>query len=304
MKINDILQEGLSRILYHYTGYTSAIEILKSGKFLLTSALGTEADRSINNNKIFYLSTTRTIVGRYHTNSPYGVLFQLNGQCYNSKVSGIPVDYWGDRKPEYSKNGSNQSEAEDRIVSNHNELPIGKGIECIHIFFDLNQKTPNTEIYKARIQQIATLANERNIPLKIYTNKKDIKFLKNPLNDITELFPSNNNSDERQANGNTFHYNRIPSLLDNIFSLIVKKSADELTDDEKKLLRRIDTYGVDDFVRVLSADMHNSKSPVSHNYVSNVRLSKELKKLNIHSLSDFKKYIPTIMNKWKKIFNR
>lgn len=53
MKLYELLNEALSKEVYHYTN--KVIDILDSDKFKLTSSLGTSADDNLNPKKSFIL---------------------------------------------------------------------------------------------------------------------------------------------------------------------------------------------------------------------------------------------------------
>ena len=80
MKIIELLTESLSRISYHYTNARAALKILKSGKFELSSALGSVEQQYMPKDKPYFLSTTRTRLGGYHDYvGSSAVMFVLDG---------------------------------------------------------------------------------------------------------------------------------------------------------------------------------------------------------------------------------
>ena len=57
---NEILDEGASDVMYHFTNSGALINILRTNEFILTAAVGSVSDFSINKNRFFFFSTTRS----------------------------------------------------------------------------------------------------------------------------------------------------------------------------------------------------------------------------------------------------
>jgi hypothetical protein len=111
--IEQIIQEVLSDIVYHYTDLTKLNSILEEDKFMTSVALGTSSDSRLNKNRVYYFSTARSKRGSYGSKSFQSVQLVLNGQKLSQNYKGGPVDYWG----QYEK-GKGHSETEDRIFTN------------------------------------------------------------------------------------------------------------------------------------------------------------------------------------------
>lgn len=93
MRLKDIITEGLSPVLYHFTSFENA-----------TNAI--EEDMLFGE---MHLSLTRSIAGQFHyirMHDQYGVLFKIDGKKLNNQVTGTPVGGWEYRHdaPGYVKN--------------------------------------------------------------------------------------------------------------------------------------------------------------------------------------------------------
>ena len=88
------LFEAASQILYHFTPPSSAALLMKSGKFVLTGAIGQSAEEKLmNKGKVFYLSATRSLTGAYHQiatsnkSQQIAIMFNLDGNWINQRYS-------------------------------------------------------------------------------------------------------------------------------------------------------------------------------------------------------------------------
>jgi hypothetical protein len=137
----NVIQEGISPIVYHYTRCYNAKKILSTGEFQLSSTLGSVEEQYAPKGYPYFLSTTRSRRGGYHdTIGSDAVLFVLDGTWYSRHYKGSPVDYWQNRDPTQSHHRAH--EAEDRIFSKDPQMSIG-GVKEIHIYVspDAEEKT-------------------------------------------------------------------------------------------------------------------------------------------------------------------
>jgi hypothetical protein len=131
MKSVEFLTESLSRVAYHYTNLHSASKIMASGKFELSSDLGSVEQQYAPKGYRYFLSTTRTLTGGYHEYTSSGsAMFVLDGNWFNDRYKSRPVDYWGNRDPLQSHHKAH--EAEDRIYSKTSTIPID-GVSAVHV---------------------------------------------------------------------------------------------------------------------------------------------------------------------------
>lgn len=167
MRAQEFITERISQIVYHYTNLSAANKILLSGEFELSSVLGSIEQQYAPRGYPYFLSTTRTRRGGYHDTgfSGYsGVLFVLDGDWYNQRYPGGPVDYWGNRDPGQSHH--RKHEAEDRVYSRDSTIPA-TGITAVHVLV-----TPEAESRdRARARTVLISAKQQGIPAYFYDDQ-------------------------------------------------------------------------------------------------------------------------------------
>lgn len=165
MRICNLLLESLSRVAYHYTGVHAAKNILASGEFGLSSTLGSVEEQYAPEGYPYFLSCTRTRHGGYHDYvGSSAVLFQLDGDWFNSRYPAGPVDYWLNRNP--SLPSHRPHEAEDRVYSRKPVIPID-GITAVNLYV-----SPDADPgVKAAARQTLLAAKRRGIKIYFYTDK-------------------------------------------------------------------------------------------------------------------------------------
>jgi pyrimidine deaminase RibD-like protein len=162
---DELIQEGISPIVYHYTRAITARNILSTGKFQLSSTLGSVEEQYAPKGYPYFLSTTRSRRGGYHDSiGSDAVLFVLDGTWYSRHYKGAPVDYWLNRDP--LKSNHRAHEAEDRIFSKDPTMSA-KGVTAIHIYISPDAE-PQT---RAWARQDLILAKRAGIPAYFYTDK-------------------------------------------------------------------------------------------------------------------------------------
>jgi|TARA_R110000824_G_scaffold392347_1_gene590723 hypothetical protein len=170
MKLQDILDEGLSPILYHFTHVGRILNIIEQDKFVLRPYVGNKAEMEIGKNKkLFFLSTTRSKRGGYTTATEnYGV-FTLDGRKLAQKYKGSPIEYWG---PD-SRNADPErrsTEMEDRLYGDKPSIPNAhKYIKEINVMVGDEQNDQQNR----RIRQLMLASKKRKIPIFFYANAND-----------------------------------------------------------------------------------------------------------------------------------
>ena len=172
MKLQDILLERISDVVYHSTSIHNALSILDGNRFILSLVSGTSAEKQ-HTPKLYYLSTTRSKLGSYHRN-PMGtaIIFKLDGGKLSQKYSGNAVDYWG---PEFRKIDPAKNEMEDRVFSDEPYIENAASyITEIHIYVNLDEMGRfhhnNTSLRK--IRKIFLKAKQAGISTYFYDDKK------------------------------------------------------------------------------------------------------------------------------------
>lgn len=164
--IEGLINEGSSDILYHFTSVNNILNIISTNEISLTSAVGSNADLSINSGKFFFLSMTRSRSSGYRRG---GGKIVFDARALKQRYKIAPVDYWqySKKRSDYEydsdyKYAISKSEQEDRLVS---DKPIIKDaikyIKEVHVL--------DGEI----INELKELCDLHKIPIYIYSNEKD-----------------------------------------------------------------------------------------------------------------------------------
>lgn len=285
MKVSELLSEGISQIVYHYTNLRALTKLLSTDTFNLTADIGTGSEQDIRRKtKFYYLSTTRHKLGGYNLN-PYrsGIMLKLDGKKLNQRYSGDPVDYWGE---EFRKINPTKAEAEDRIFSKEPSIPNAKQyIMEVHILFDESKDISDMEI--SSLRKIAIDLKKSNIPYYIYSDSKN--FLLQNKNKATTALPKDIGKSSPAVPGRQLKHD----LRDfNVYlELYNKKPGDTLSVEAKKILYHLRIY-FSDKLATFGNIMHNNKSKDAdfvHKYLRILRREK---------LSSNKEFLDFILNKW------
>ena len=292
MKLQTILKrviyEGFSSVLYHGTSVYSAYLIMKTNKFKLSMAEATSAESGISK-KLYYLSTTRSVSGSFHSD-PYGasVLFKLDGDALSHNYSGNPVDYWG---PEFRKINPAKNEMEDRIFTNKPYIENArKFISEIHIYFNLEERS--NDITTVQFRKLYLAAKTSGINAYVYDDKKAFNTLdkRKAITPTPTMLGKGVKLPKRGPD--RMPYDAITPYVEVYYA----KSTDDLTDKGKRIVNMFTRY-VSDAKPSMSADLHNNKS----NPDQMEKLMKVWRKAKIHSIDE---YIKLMTDKWTTIQKR
>lgn len=282
----EILSEGLSDVLYHFTSEHRLIDIINQDKFILTASVGTQAERglelSTKNQKLYYLSTSRSRQGDYALNNIKGVFLELDGRELGYKYEGAPVDYWG---REFRKVNPRKHEMEDRLYSNDPEIPNAhKYIKSISILVepkpDEKLKEDDWLEWMSNLRELARTvipySEKYDIPVYLYDNASDF-YTGNKKKSIT--------TDYLRGMRET--------LLTGSVKLLKRSPSDtkNLDKDEHEVLRRIDYH---DYVNSLNVEIHNNKAAGSWKRWAVDELIKEMRRLKLKSTQDVMLYIENL----------
>lgn len=153
-------------LLYHFTSAQNALNIVASGKFHLSNAVGSEVEEQFSKNKLFFLSTTRSRSNIFATRTAGGseVMFVLDADRLRSRYKVIPVNFWQGKRE--------HSEAEERLVSDKDTIGT-EFIVSIQCNTGINDpaRIKNTPMY---LRRLAILANKKKMPIHFYASKKDL----------------------------------------------------------------------------------------------------------------------------------
>jgi len=258
------LEAGLSPILYHFTPIHRANDILQLNKFNLPTFLGSQADKQLTKNKMYYLATSRQKAGGYHRNESSGVVFELDGTKLSHNYGGTPFDYWGEEwRQTVLKRGQKEDmdqyqrldENEDRLLTDKPSIPnASKYIKSVHILINREQMSDNATIAPT-VRLIMKQSKQKNIPVFVYDNPKDFliqnKMRALPFAQLLDDLKSKPQEDKywfRRKGRNPFaRYMQV---------LRAKKQTDLKSADARFL------YYDDSFLS-LEADLHNTRRNTS-----------------------------------------
>lgn len=170
MNIKELIQESLSRVVFHATGVRKAIDILEQDKFKLSADFAKPSESKATK-PMFYLSTTRSRYGAYHTDNDgyvadFTVLFTLNGGLLNQRYKGASVDYW---QMTNDLGIPMKDEMEDRLFSYDREIPAVKYITMVDILVDQGQSYKNN---RKDLLYFYNLCKRRGLPVRFFSDRK------------------------------------------------------------------------------------------------------------------------------------
>ena len=296
LRESEIINERASSVVYHYTSFIPARNILSTGNFELTSAVGSLEQQYAPKGYPYFLSTTRTRHGGYHTNSlgRHGVLFVLDGEWYNRHYKAASVDYYQDRNPRNTAATGRNSEAEDRIFSKEPTMSIG-GVKEIHVLVS-EGTTPVADSVKARARQILILAKKQNIPAYFYTDATAwLNFDKRNLGDVSLLTGKEDMNKMNLANRST-HKGYLYPWIELIFS----RDKEQLSNKANELRYSVvndNPYYIKDIIRGLSANMSNARKPNSG--IDREHTVKIIRFMQQNKLTTLTELVNAIADKWK-----
>ncbi len=94
---SELITEGMSNILYHFTSIRNGFEMCKDDTIYMASAYAKDADNYDKKRK-FYLSCTRMPSAQFGYSRKFmqgGVRVVLDGDLLSQRFKGKPVNYWG-----------------------------------------------------------------------------------------------------------------------------------------------------------------------------------------------------------------
>lgn len=282
MRINEIIVESLSRIVYHYTRLGPALDILTSGYFQLSSSVGSIEQSFSPKGKHYFLSTTRTKTGGFHSSSTSGVMFVLDGNWYNQRYRSTSVDYWQDRD---SKRSFKPHEAEDRLFSAEPTVPIG-GVKQVHVLVTSDAHPT----HRSEGRKIILAAKQRGIPVYYYDDisawrNLDIRHTGNVQN-LTGIKQPSKYSEKYQGS------------LRSWVELIYSKNKTQLSRDAKEIIYDFPYSSHSNFlINALNTQMTNFRKPDSgpdRKYAVKV-----IEFMTKNGMNTVKELIAYLAQKWK-----
>lgn len=180
MKIRELLQESLSRIVFHATSIRRATDIIEQGKFKLAADFAKPSETK-STKPVFFLSTTRSRYGAYHVDSDgyvgdFTVLFTLDGNALNQRYKGVSVDYW----QMYNDAGIRmKDEMEDRLFSYDREIPAIKYITTVDVLVNQEGSYKNN---RNDLLYFYNLCKRKGLNVRFFSDRKSFLSGRNEAN--------------------------------------------------------------------------------------------------------------------------
>jgi hypothetical protein len=294
MFLQDLF-ESVSSIVYHFTSLPNAAEILKNNYFRLTASSGTKTERDLANGKEYYFSTTRSRVGDYtlHQFHKSGLVFELNGDWFNQRYKGSPVDYWGRPRGEGPGLKGRYKEMEDRVFSDEPYIPFPKDpknlIKSIHILWQM--KPSETDLNQS-LRTIMIRAKQLGIPHYIYNDEH--AFVLQDTRRSVQVDTSKLTNPQAAKFGDNWPRTE-KDWFKGYREVYYAKDKDSLSKEGKRVADTI-MYYRDDAIRSLDANIHNEKRKASTGLV---KLLKIFQTLKINSSQGF---VDAMSKKWKPLY--
>lgn len=322
-EIKNILSEGLSKIVYHYTYTVKLLSILRMNKFATSSNLGSGSDARISGGKVFFFSTSRAKGMSGYGNRHGIVAIVLDGEKLNQRFKGFPIDYWNysTKRSDYKSTSDyiralQSNELEDRIVTNKPYIDNAKDyILEIHI---LARRINQDFLSKNEAREILELAG--NIPVYFYEDENNF-MLQNkakaiPLENLTipdeiERYDEENKTARLARDAQYFFKEIAPSIIaknsvdgginneKNAIEKLLKQCAEEyeFTDEYEELMDKINKKAndleqrwayIDDEYYLMKAEIHNNRGNPDKYFRELLRiLINDMKKWNAKNLMDY-----------------
>ena len=183
-KFDTFLNEtNITDVVYHRTYIGSLFNIIKTGKILLSTSMGTGAD--MYSKKPYFLSLGRTKNLKFGYSKNSNVTIEFDGKALKTKYKGKSIDYWqwDFSKDEFgpghsAKRRTDSDEYEDRIFSNDPYmLNLDKYIKWIDIMIPDVDKDKWNESYTNTLKEYVVEMKKINSPLlkkiRIFESVKD-----------------------------------------------------------------------------------------------------------------------------------
>lgn len=170
MKIDQLLEEGISSIVYHTTAIDTMFNILSSDK-IHTSGAFIHRESNLSKDRLFYLSTSRSKSSSYLSEQgDANATMKLDGRLLGSRYKGHAMDYFASRN---RFQDIKIDEMEDRVITDTPYIPnASRYIQEIDILIDPDKETP--QFYFKYLTSIHFLAARKGITVRVYMNRRDL----------------------------------------------------------------------------------------------------------------------------------
>ena len=180
MRINQIITEAVSSVLYHAAPFRGALAILKGNTIGKTE------------NDTGEISFARSLTGTYHReNRQMGVIFEVDGNKINQRYKGQPIgtEDWDEIEDDEDENfgktghgyrGKDNGQLEDRVkgpITQFNSYVKNAIIFTPIEYLDTSYESELGDHYGEDIQHIVTVIkylNKYNIPYRFVSTEKEL----------------------------------------------------------------------------------------------------------------------------------
>lgn len=269
IKFKNLLKEGtVSPILYHTTGVTDILSILKENKFRLTPAYGTDTDQQYQKGKLYFLSASRIKHGGYARSvfSSGTVTLELDGKRLGDNYESVNVDYWGDEfrdsawKSGDIKRFMRYDENEERLITNDPEIePASKYIKSIHVFVGNSDSSSKRQ---SKLVQLENMSEDLDVPAYFYVDSENFKTqqTKRAYSSPSKIFGGEVEVGEYEKKTPRVYGSKY-GYIEGVIDILQKKEVDNLSEEGNKVYKKFKGGGVPrDFTELLKAEIHNNKS--------------------------------------------
>lgn len=297
----DIINEALSDILYHYTGISALKNILETDKFYGKLGYFFDRELKLSKKRIFYFSTTRSKSEISSDFSFLPVRIKLDGRKLSQRYKGAAIDYFGNPQGPSTKSPKpkHPPEFEDRImldepyIENASKYILSINIRYDDVLKDAAIEDSYLQKLEQKINKIIELCKQKNIPFAIFRTKNDFLFEKNPIYSIenSQIEP-NNGIEENYENKEL----KIIALILYKNQTSPKKLFPKLSDSDLSL--------IDDVINQIKEE--KDKEVLMQKFLFDVRIVGERKNLNSRDviykmIKDMRKYGTRDINDYIKM---
>lgn len=283
------LNEGTD-VLFHASSIHASAQILASGNFELSSSVGAQSEEMwAKKGYPFFLSTSRSKVGDYHTTriGDSVVVFNLDGRWLSQRYPVKPIDYW---EGAWHHSYDRTSESEDRVLSKTPTIPITP-VTAIHMLY----KDSADPKWNFLARRIIIAAKKRKIPIYVYSDVQSFYTQDTrkamPLSDVAKrLTGQESKSISRRTND---------PYLTAWIELYHKDSIDSLSEKAIKLIKRINYAYSNNDDADLKNDLSNARKPGSYGRSEALKIIKLMDQLGTKTTVDLARYMK---QKWSPLF--
>ena len=230
MKLNEILTESLTDIVYHKTMGDSFYNIVKTDELHLELLAGREVfggDHKASGSRFYYGSFARSPLSHFIQRANGTVIMEIDGQLLSSNYRARPVDF-------FSGITHNQDEMEDRLYSYEPVIKnFSRYIRSVHILRGVN----DFDLIKAAAKH---LHDNYGVDIFMYRDRGDFVMLRNGVReDFEEDMEPDFSSDyegENEQEHMRYHYKNYETLVHAI-EFLEADDFNELSDGAQEELR-------------------------------------------------------------------